>query len=613
MIKIFLSVIILFTPLTFSQTTKGLMNQFLLGRDYIQAGRYEKAKPIYEHLYKTQPSNYRYFQTLNNIYVQLKDYDASIKLIKDRIKLSGMNINLYGLLGKTYYLKGNDQKAFQTWDDALSKLPQKEVNYRVMANYAIERRAFDKAIEYLRRGEAISKNPVYFAYDLGNLYSITMQFKNAAEQYCLILSRNSESLGNIEEMILKYIDRPDALSQTITVVKKYAGNNITFKFLLARLYVEGKKYNKAFNLYLDIDKIQKNQGAELYKFARFLYSEKVYKTAAKTFDEILNKYPNSPFTSGAKLGYAKTLEALLKEESAIKIPTWKPYYNTKLNDINSINEVISAYLKITRLYPHTEVANEALLRIGEIKFYQGNKAGEAKKYFNRIIINSPLSKFAPEAYEQLGKIYISENKLDSAAVEYVKIKSNPRSSGQIKNEANYRLAMINFYKGNFKKVQIILNGILHDLKDNTANNALELSLLLNTSKNDSSNLAIFSSGELLTAQKKYALAEEKYKVVIKDKQPFMLQNLAELRYAEMELALNKTDSAIVYLKKIANEGEKNIYADKALYLAGKIYQYGLNDNKKAIEIYEEILANFPNSLYLDKARDQINKLQENLS
>ena len=170
--------------------------------------------------------------------------------------------------------------------------------------------------------------------------------------------------------------------------------------------------------------------------------------------------------------------------------------------------------------------------------------------------------------------------------------------------------MINFYKGNFKKVQIILNGILHDLKDNTANNALELSLLLNTSKNDSSNLAIFSSGELLAAQKKYALAEEKYKVVIKDKQPFMLQNLAELRYAEMELALNKTDSAIVYLKKIANEGEKNIYADKALYLAGKIYQYGLNDNKKAIEIYEEILANFPNSLYLDKARDQINKLQE---
>jgi outer membrane protein assembly factor BamD (BamD/ComL family) len=48
-------------------------------------------------------------------------------------------------------------------------------------------------------------------------------------------------------------------------------------------------------------------------------------------------------------------------------------------------------------------------------------------------------------------------------------------------------------------------------------------------------------------------------------------------------------------------------------LLGKIYQYGKNDVQKAIEVYESLLAKFPNSLYLDEARDEIVKLRNKLS
>ncbi|MEJ2194707.1 MAG: hypothetical protein P8X73_07595 [Ignavibacteriaceae bacterium] len=61
------------------------------------------------------------------------------------------------------------------------------------------------------------------------------------------------------------------------------------------------------------------------------------------------------------------------------------------------------------------------------------------------------------------------------------------------------------------------------------------------------------------------------------------------------------------------EGEKNIYADKALYLLGKIYQYGISDDTKAIESYEKLLAKFPASIYLDEARGEIIKLREKVS
>jgi outer membrane protein assembly factor BamD (BamD/ComL family) len=67
------------------------------------------------------------------------------------------------------------------------------------------------------------------------------------------------------------------------------------------------------------------------------------------------------------------------------------------------------------------------------------------------------------------------------------------------------------------------------------------------------------------------------------------------------------------LQEIADEKEKNIYSDKALYLEGNIYEFAKKDSSKAIETYESLLAKFPNSIYLDDARESINKLKNKIS
>ena len=81
----------------------------------------------------------------------------------------------------------------------------------------------------------------------------------------------------------------------------------------------------------------------------------------------------------------------------------------------------------------------------------------------------------------------------------------------------------------------------------------------------------------------------------------------------MELAAGNTDKSVEMLDSIADEESKNIYSDKALYLLGNIYEFGLNDTTKAIEKYEELLAKYPSSLYLDDARDEILKLRNKAS
>ena len=306
--RLLLIVSLLSLPIYSQQDTH---NRYLLGVNFEQSGEYEKARQIFEELYNRNPQNYQFFDALNRVYLQLKDYDNSITIIENRIKINENDINLYGMLGKTYYIKGDENKAFSVWDQAVKKVPANQNSYRVMANYAIELRAFDKAIEYLNKGKSISDVPRLFSYDLASIYSLTMRFKDAAREYCEIISSNPKQYQLVESRILSYIKKPDALAQTMSVVKEFkGGNNVVIDYLLARLYMEDNKFDKAFDLYLNIDDKQNNQGSDLFSFANFAYSEKQFDLAAKTYVELIKRHPNSPFVSSSKLGYAKTLEIM---------------------------------------------------------------------------------------------------------------------------------------------------------------------------------------------------------------------------------------------------------------------------------------------------------------
>jgi hypothetical protein len=77
--------------------------------------------------------------------------------------------------------------------------------------------------------------------------------------------------------------------------------------------------------------------------------------------------------------------------------------------------------------------------------------------------------------------------------------------------------------------------------------------------------------------------------------------------------MDSVDKSLAILSGIIEEAEKNIYADKALYLVAKIYQYGKKNYSKAIDTYELLLAKFPNSLFQDESRNAILQLRNKLS
>ncbi|MDR3665950.1 MAG: tetratricopeptide repeat protein [Ignavibacteriaceae bacterium] len=613
MVKILCFILIIIAGAGFSQNFNDDNNRYILGENYEQSGYPEKAKEIYEDLYNRNTSNFQYFISLNRIYVLLKQYESSVKLLEQRLSISPQDINIYGLLGSTYYLMGNETKAYSTWEDGLTKLSPNALNYRLIANYAIERRDFEKAIDFLKRGKKISDDPVLFSFDLANLYSLTMQYKDAAEEYLFIIQRKPDQYPAVQARILSYIDKVNALQTTIDVFeRKRDDENINMSHLLASLYMQGKMYDKAFDIYSEIDSKIKSNGVTLLNFAQDLYNEKQYEMCIKVFREIISKYPSSPIISSAKLGYAETLEANLDAEKDSE-SNWRPYSFNKTGDPKKVNEIISAFNEIVKIYPQSEQAQEALLRIGILKNSRLNDSEGAKEILDQLLKQGIDAKFLIKSYEELGDIYLEDGNLDKSKEMFQKLIQTNSIPEEEKNYARYKEARISFYEGNFPIARNLLQNIISKYKDNNSNDALELSLVLNTMMNDSSNLVIFANAELLSEQKKFSEAREKYLIIAQNPQAFVLQSLAKLRMAEMDLAMDNYDSSMKVLQEIVDEKEKNIYSDKALYLQGNIYQFAKKDSPKAIEIYESLLAKFPNSIYLDDARARINKLKNKIS
>ena len=236
-----------------------------------------------------------------------------------------------------------------------------------------------------------------------------------------------------------------------------------------------------------------------------------------------------------------------------------------------------------------------------------------QKYFDRIIKEYPASKFIPDVYLELANINVLQSNFNDAENNLTKVIDNKGAGIDKINLARYNLAKVNFYQGNFPSAKNLLGEILSNLKDNIANDAIELSLLLNTTLNDSSNLLLYAKGELLVTQGKYKEASNIFDQIASAKRSFMLANRAKLREAETELALDNYEKSISILQEISNQDEQNIYADKALYILGNIYQYGTKDDTKALEMYESLLAKFPNSLYLDVVREEIIKIRNKVS
>jgi tetratricopeptide (TPR) repeat protein len=596
-----------------SQIDSALENKIRLAQGYEASGQLEKAEEMYRSIMSAKPLDYFYFESLNRVLVAQKKYDQSIELINQRIKQTPQDYNLFGILGSTFYTMGQTQKAYDVWENGIAIESKSYISYRTIANYAIENRAFDKAIDILKRGKQFASDPMIFSMDLANIYSVNMRFAEAAKEFCEMIDENPIHLQTVKNRMTSYLGRADATDQTITVIKEYAGskNKKEFYDLLSFIYQITQKYDEAFRTIAESDKIFKGDGTSIFLFAQDAYRNRKYEWAAKAYNLILEDYRGSSFTMTAEIGYAKTMEAALDEKIEKQNQSWKPIIKPVPQFVEEYSKIISAYNSFINNHRGNAANTEAMYRIAEIYKNRLLDYTKAEFFYDEVIKNSSVTSYAVQSLISKGQINIVNGDLEKARVFFERASLMKQATQDDIAVSKYMLAKIFFWKGDFHNSLARLNDVLNNLSTDFANDALELSALINSTKKDSLNLFKYAESDFSIIQNKSQTASIELKTLADNPNAFILNDFSKIKIAEIFIFENNFSNAIELLQNLSDDTKSSIFVEKSTFLLAQCFQYGITDLQKARQTYEKILEKFPNSLYFDRARDEINTIQTN--
>jgi tetratricopeptide (TPR) repeat protein len=593
-----------------------VMAKLRLAQNFEQAGEWDRAATLYESLLESTPQNFVVLEGLRRAYTELKRYDKAIELVRGQLKEKAGDENLLSILGGLYNLAGEPQVADSIWHVVLRKDPNNVNLYRLITSQLIEHRQYDKAIDLYREGREATKNQSLFMEELSSLYVALQQFELATKEFVRILRANPQQATYIQARLSSFTGRTEGRLAALRVFTAEAArtpDDVPLHSVLAWIYMEGKQYDEALEQYRVIDRLTKANGFELFQFGQRAVQERAYRTAAAAFREVLNGKTPLNIIAYARFGYARAIEELSGENDTLaRLPAPLPPPADRGETVSetrpTFQGALALYESLINDQPNTETAMQSLYRIGMIRFHRFFDLNGAAAAFEKIRSMPFSSNLVYEGTLGLAEVHTAKNDLAKARAEYTGLTTG--APDQYRDQIFFRLAELDFFEARFDSASAILQRISTNASNDLTNDALQLLYFIQENRGAGQPaLTDFATSELLVRQRKYSEALARFQSVAARYPSSTLADDALMRSGEMELLLNRVDNALVQFRKIVNDMPTSILRDKAQMRIGEVYERRVKNTQKAIEAYEEVLANYPSSLYVEEARKRIRTLR----
>ena len=584
-----------------AQDTNKLM-KLRLAQGFEDAREWERAAALYEDLSTLEPNNFLFLDGLQRSYTQIKEYSKAIKVIRRWLIYQPGDINKMTTLGGLYYDSGNETAADSVWKSVLAIDPHHAQMYRIVANEMLQHRMYDQCIRMYLDGRSVSKSNALFADELGNLYAALQQYTSATKEYLLLMRTTPEQLPFVQSRLSTYIVKPEgmiAASETVKEELKNSPDNIALHRLYAWLLSEERRYDTALEQYRMIDRLSNANGNELFNIAQRLHQEHAYNTAAEAFKEIIDMHKNSSLLPYARFGYARALEELITlEDTTVVSSELQPSYQS----------VIQMYESIATEYAKSGFAAQSFYRIGIIKFEKLFELDGALNAFNRINEVPSISNLSNDAMLKIGDIQIARNNLAEARKEYDRL--NKISLVIYQDQAAFKLAELDYFETKFDSALSMLKRFNTNLNTDLTNDALQLQYFIQENNTSTPQALIeFAKADLLMRQRKYSESLVQFQDIVKHYSTALLLDDAMMKIGELHVLLKRPHDAITAFNFIADSIQLSILKDRAQFRIAEIYQSVLSNKAQAIQAYEKLLAQFPNSLYTEESRKRIRLLR----
>ncbi len=594
-----------------SQTVDEL-NKLRIAQALEQAGEYGKALDFYRQLYNSSPENFVYFDGLRRAYMNLKQYDSAQTLIRKRLHVDPKNVSLYCELGDVYFKSGKQDSAMDAWNKAIDVDPRNSGTYQAVAGSMAQDRLFEKAIEVYRRGEKTTSYKSGFIIEIARLYFYMMNYRGSLREMLNLLSTSDKAVAvtYIQNEIESYSTSKQAVDQFIQEMKEQVdknSSNVDYRRILAFLYVEQKDYNSAYDTYKWLDDHTGSKGIELLAFAERAYGDEAYGVAASAYSEVSKLSKVEPVVSEAIMGYANSLRKLGEE---IYSDDDRPCASD--DSLQDLNAALAAYSQIIDNYPKTQYFSQAVLNSIDIRMNYFHDTKAAERLFSEYGNLDP--EYSYTAALARIDLYMMEGRFKDAlasSLELVTTDSSDRKPSppdvDVLSKLRFEAARALYYLGNFDSAAYYLNEIIADPMSDAANEAIQLSELIQNNKTNPQALKDYAAADAMEIEGRIPEAALQLEEILKSYPQMPLAANARFRLATAYCTMGNVKKALGSYSMLAADST-GIFADRAQFRIAKIYEVTLHDSSRAVTEYENFLARFPNSIYQDKVRDILRRM-----
>ena len=586
------------------------VQRFRLADAYFRAGQFERAITLLEDLYAGAPQTFAFYEKLKTSYENVKRYDDAIRLVEARMEGGSANPVLLSEKASLLYLKGDEEAAFQTWDDALATDPENASVYRAVYQSMLSQRLFEEAAAVLERGRKALDDKQLFQRDLAYLYSLSGEPARAMDEYLALLEDDERQLGFVQNRLSRFTEGGgNALDESIAAAKRAVRKrplNRAYRELLAWLHLEADQYRAAYDVYRAIDRLEKEEGRVLFGFALLAADADAYEVALDAYDEILRRYPDSPAAPEALFGLGQMHERWGEETgeaalSATGDPTAAPHYE----------EALATYRRFLLTYPTHPYYPDVLRRIGRLQLDVFLQLGQADSTLNAVIERYGRSPAAEQAAYDLGRIALLQGDLGTARLAFSRLEEELRL-GELAEQARYELALLHFYQGEFDAALTLARALNENTSTDIANDAIELKVLIAENQGPDSlsvPLGRYAHARLLLRRHDAQAALDTLDVLLSKSGNHPLADEARFLRARALRESQQTEAALAALREFPLIHPQSYLADQSLFLAAEIQGEELNDADGAIKTYTQLLADYPGSLFAQEARARIRRLR----
>ncbi|WP_147677164.1 tetratricopeptide repeat protein [Algibacter pacificus] len=566
----------------------------ILAKEYFKNGDFKKALFEYEKLYAKSEVNINYINAIVETHQQLEQYDeAEAFLLKVMAKFNFVGFLVE--LGYNYQLKKDSVNAKLYYDKALESIDLRLSNVYPVGQGFRNHSLLNEAIAAYQKSMALDSK-YNFNLQLAQLYGEQGNIEKMFTNYINYVETNPLIVNNVKRYINDFISENSAnpnniLFRKILLKKAQQAPNILWNELLSWLFIQQKEVNKAFVQEKAIFNREPENLNRIIDLAGIAINENDNETAKSIYEYIIEKSQDLDVQLQA---HYYLLQIETKESTAANYKTIQSKYLELFEQFG----VFSQTLRLQIAYAHF------------LAFYL-DEPQKATSFLEKTLELQLSEQQKAEVKLELGDILVLQEKFNQALIYYTQIQRNLKNS-TISQTARFKVAKTSYYKGDFKWAESQLKILKSSTSQLTANDALDLKLLISDNKYEDSlqtALKIYAKADLLAFQNKNDAAIDLLdKVLNKHKtEPIIPQAL----YKQAELFEGKQEfqKAEANYNRIIENYRDGILIDNALYKLAELYANQLEQPEKAKALYEQIIFNHPDSIYFVEARKKYRALR----